>query len=100
MLSKVQELIFEWVGPINIVHVVIDNVTNYITTGKMIYEKYENIYWSSYVTHCLNILLKDIDNLPHVSNLTSHASKVIKFVYNHMVFLSWLRKRPNWKEIV
>ena len=87
-------------GPTNVVHVVTDNAANYVAAGKLIHEKYDNIYWSPCAAHCLNLLLKDIGSLPHVSDLASRASKVTKFVYNHMIFLSWLRKRPGWKEIV
>ncbi|GAU51453.1 hypothetical protein TSUD_413500 [Trifolium subterraneum] len=45
-------------------------------------------------------IVHDICNLPHVAELASKASKVTVFVYNHMIFLSWLRKREGWKEIV
>ncbi|XP_016171360.2 uncharacterized protein LOC107613746 [Arachis ipaensis] len=50
--------------------------------------------------HCINLILKDIASLPHIADLASRASKVTAFVYNHMIFLSWLRKRKEWKEIV
>ncbi|XP_025628564.1 uncharacterized protein [Arachis hypogaea] len=48
--------VIEWIGPDNIVHVVTDNVANYVA--------------------------------------------ITVFVYNHMVFLSWLRQRTDWREIV
>ena len=38
--------------------------------------------------------------MPYITSLASRASKITIFVYNHMVFLSWLRQRPSWKEIV
>ncbi|XP_054819014.1 uncharacterized protein LOC129318311 [Prosopis cineraria] len=38
--------------------------------------------------------------MSHVSQLATKASKITVFVYNYMVFLSWLRKRKGWKEIV
>ncbi|XLU19086.1 hypothetical protein S245_055152, partial [Arachis hypogaea] len=41
-----------------------------------------------------------IASIPHISDLASHASKVTVFVYNHIIFLSWLRKRKSWKEII
>ncbi|XP_057756054.1 uncharacterized protein LOC130975254 [Arachis stenosperma] len=66
--------VIEWIGPDNIVHVVTDNATNYVAA--------------------------DISSMPHISNLTTRASKIIVFVYNHTVFLSWLRQRTDWKEIV
>ncbi|XP_072062191.1 uncharacterized protein [Arachis hypogaea] len=43
---------------------------------------------------------KDISSMAHISNLATRASKITVFVYNHMIFLSWLRKRPHWREIV
>ncbi|XP_054788931.1 uncharacterized protein LOC129294532 [Prosopis cineraria] len=92
--------VIEWVGPKNVVHVVIDNAANYIACGKLIKEKYKSIYWSPCAAHCLNLTLKDIASMSHVSQLTTKASKITVFVYNHMVFLSWLRKRKGWKEIM
>ncbi|XP_057756366.1 uncharacterized protein LOC130975621 [Arachis stenosperma] len=38
--------------------------------------------------------------MPHISSLATRASKITVFVYNHTVFLSWLRQKDNWKEIV
>ncbi|XP_054778335.1 uncharacterized protein LOC129286400 [Prosopis cineraria] len=92
--------VIEWVGPKNIVHIVINNAVNYVACGKLIKEKYKNIYWSPCAAHCLNLTLKDIASLDNVSALATKASKITVFVYNHMIFLSWLRKRPGWKEIM
>jgi hypothetical protein len=38
--------------------------------------------------------------MPRVAELASKASKVTVFVYNQIIFLSWLRKRGGWREIV
>ncbi|KAK7293059.1 hypothetical protein RJT34_15920 [Clitoria ternatea] len=92
--------VIEWVGPANVVHIVTDNAANYVAAGRLIHEKYETIFWSPCAAHCLNLLLKDIGSMPHVAELAGKASKVTIFVYNHMVFLSWLRKRKGWKEII
>ncbi|XP_057755423.1 uncharacterized protein LOC130974569 [Arachis stenosperma] len=88
------------VGSSNIVHVVTDNAANYVSAGKLIHEKYPNIFWSPCAAHYINLILKDIASLPHIADLASRASKVTAFVYNYMIFLSWLRKRKEWKEIV
>ncbi|XP_057418955.1 uncharacterized protein LOC130713181 [Lotus japonicus] len=92
--------VIEWVGPQNVVHVVTDNAANYVAAGKLLHQKYENIFWTPCAAHCINLLLKDISSLPHIADLASKASKVTIFIYNHMIFLSWLRKRSGWKEIV
>ncbi|XP_016200419.1 uncharacterized protein LOC107641439 [Arachis ipaensis] len=92
--------VIEWVGPSNIVHVVTDNAANYVSAGKLIHEKYPNIFWSPCAAHCINLTLKDIASIPHIFDLASRASKMTVFVYNHMILLSWLRKRKSWIEIV
>ncbi|XP_052111636.1 uncharacterized protein LOC127743011 [Arachis duranensis] len=99
-LFKLFAEVIEWVGSSNIVHVVTDNAANYVSIGKLNHEKYPNIFWSSCAAHCINLILKDIASMPHIADLASRASKVTVFVYNHMIFLSQLRKRKYWKEIV
>nr|XP_025653463.1 uncharacterized protein LOC112749428 [Arachis hypogaea] len=92
--------VIEWIGPDNVVHVVIDNAANYVAAGRLINKKFENIHWSPCAAHCLNLILKDISSMPHISSLATRASKITMFVYNHTVFLSWLRQKEDWREIV
>ncbi|GAV76727.1 LOW QUALITY PROTEIN: DUF659 domain-containing protein, partial [Cephalotus follicularis] len=92
--------IVEWVGPSNVVHMVTDNEANYTAVGRLLHERYDNIYWSPCAAHCLNLLLKDISSMPHMDYLVSRASQVTIFVYNHITLLSWLRKKSGWMEIV
>ncbi|RYR25937.1 hypothetical protein Ahy_B02g059986 [Arachis hypogaea] len=92
--------VIEWIGPDNIVHVVTDNAANYVAVGRLINKKFENIHWSPCAAHYLNLILKDISSMPHISNLATRASKITVFVYNHTVFLSWLIQRTDWREIV
>ncbi|XP_052107488.1 uncharacterized protein LOC127740515 [Arachis duranensis] len=77
-----------------------DNAANYVAAGRLISKKFENIHWSPCAAHCLNLILKDISSMPHISSLATHASKITVFVYNHTVFLSWLRQKEDWREIV
>ncbi|XP_025678758.1 uncharacterized protein [Arachis hypogaea] len=92
--------VIEWIGPNDIVHVVTDNAANYVAAGSLINRKYDNIYWSPCAAHCLNLILKDISSMAHISSLATRASKITVFMYKHTIFLSWLRKRPHWREIV
>ncbi|XP_031255101.1 uncharacterized protein LOC116113087 [Pistacia vera] len=99
-LFKLFEKMVLWVGPNNIVHVVIDNGTNYKAIGRMLSEKYKSITWSPCAAHCINLILNDIVEMNHIVNLAKRAYEVTKFVYNHLVLLAWLRKRQGWTEIV
>ncbi|XP_016167467.1 uncharacterized protein LOC107609921 [Arachis ipaensis] len=76
------------IRPDNIDHVVTDNEANYVAAGRLINKKFKNIHWSPCASHYLNLILKDISSMPHISNFATRASKITVFVYNHTVFLS------------
>ncbi|XP_031261741.1 uncharacterized protein LOC116119942 [Pistacia vera] len=99
-LFSLFEEIALWVGPNNIVHLVTDNGANYKAAGRMLSEKYSSITWSPCAAHCINLMLKDIAEMSHIVNLSKHASKVTKFVYNHSFVLALLRKKQGWTEII
>ncbi|KAL6334947.1 hypothetical protein AAG906_023752 [Vitis piasezkii] len=86
--------------PLNVVHKVTDNVTNYVATERLISQKHKHINWSPCATHCLNLIFKDIGKMDNVTELVTRASKVTIFVYNHVALLSWLRKKNGWIEIL
>ena len=85
--------VIEWVGPLNVVHIVTDNAANYVAAGRLISQKHKHINWSPCAAHYLNLIFKDIGKMGHVAELVRRASKVTIFVYNHVALLSWLRKR-------
>ncbi|XP_031248834.1 uncharacterized protein LOC116106610 [Pistacia vera] len=82
-----------WVGPNNIVHLVTDNGANYKATGRMLSEKYSSITWSPCAAHCINLMLKEMAEMSHIVNLSTRASEVTKFVYNHSFVMALLRKK-------
>ena len=92
--------VIEWVGPLNVVHIVTDNATNYVATGRLISHKHKHINWSPCAAHCLNLIFKDIGKMDNVVELIRRVSNVTIFVYNHVPLLSWLRKRDEWTEIL
>ena len=83
-LSNLFDEIVSWVGPSNIVHLVTDNVVNYVTAGRIVCGKYRNISWSPCAAHCLNLIFKEIGKMDHVAKLAKRASKIIVFIYNHV----------------
>ena len=60
-------------GPLNVVHIVIDNAANYVALGRLIFEKYKHINWSPCATHCLNLIFKDIGKLDYVAKIARCA---------------------------
>ncbi|PKA46753.1 hypothetical protein AXF42_Ash015647 [Apostasia shenzhenica] len=92
--------IIEFVGPHNVVHLVTDNGSNYKAAGRLISDKFYHISWSPCAAHCLNLILKDIADMPHIESLADRASSISVFVYNHKWTLGWLRKQPKWTKII
>ncbi|XP_020982486.1 uncharacterized protein LOC110273621 [Arachis duranensis] len=80
-------MVTEWIDPNDIVYVVTDNAANYIMVGRLINKKYENIYWSPRAAHCLNLILKDVNSMAHISIVESRASKITIFVAASAIIL-------------
>ncbi|RVX08074.1 hypothetical protein CK203_014771 [Vitis vinifera] len=72
-LFQLFDEVIEWVGPLNVVHIVTDNATNYVATGRLISQKHKHINWSPCAAHCLNLIFKDIGKMDHVAELDSYA---------------------------
>ncbi|RVW62613.1 hypothetical protein CK203_059531 [Vitis vinifera] len=74
-LFQLFDEVTEWVGPLNVVHVVTDNAANYVAAGRLISQKHKHINWSPCAAHCLNLIFKDIGKMDHVAELVRRASK-------------------------
>ena len=46
-----------YVGPENVVHIVIDNAANYVVIGRLLEAKFPKLYWYPCVAHCVNLML-------------------------------------------
>ncbi|KAK1434207.1 hypothetical protein QVD17_11126 [Tagetes erecta] len=92
--------IVEIVGPANVIHMVTENAPNYKAAGRLLCERHPSICWSPCAIHCINLIMKDIGEMPHVADLVTLASRVTVFIYNHKWPLNWLRKRHGWTEII
>ena len=45
-LFRLFDEVIEWIGPVNVVHVVTNNAANYVAIGRLISYKYKHINWS------------------------------------------------------
>lgn len=58
-------------GPNNVVHMLIDNGSNYEAVGRFLFGKYPYISWSPYVAHCINLILDDIGEMSCIMALAN-----------------------------
>ncbi|KAL4392799.1 hypothetical protein AHAS_Ahas03G0381200 [Arachis hypogaea] len=55
-LFKLLRDVILFVGPENVVHVVIDNTANYVATRRLLESEFPRLYWSSCAAHCVNLM--------------------------------------------
>ena len=75
--------VVEEVGVANVVQIVNDNGSNFKKVGFKIMKKYE-IYWTSRVVYCIDLMLKDFGKTKLVEKTLRDAKVVINFIYNHL----------------
>eukprot|EP00253_Pinus_taeda_P008976 PITA_08976 len=87
------------IGVQNVVQVITDNATNYVSIGNMLMESHRTLFWTSCATHCLDLLLEDMGKLSFIKEAVDMARSVPKFIYNHAFVLSLMRKFTRNKEL-
>ncbi|XP_057852417.2 uncharacterized protein LOC131062719 isoform X2 [Cryptomeria japonica] len=93
-----EEAILE-VGVENVVQVVTDSATNCVGAGRLVVEKYPQIYWSPCAAHCLDLLLHDLAKFPWVNEAIHRGRAIANFIRNHRLTLSIYRQHAS-KELL
>ena len=88
------------VGATNVVQVIIDNVANSILASKMLEEKHITIFWTPCATHCIDLMLEDICKQDWIKDTIEHAKSITKYIYNHDLVLSLMRRHTQDRELV
>eukprot|EP00253_Pinus_taeda_P016332 PITA_16332 len=82
----------EEVGRENVVQIVTDSASNNILAGGLIEDEYPTIFWTPCSVHCLNLLLKDINNIAWVDKTITEAKMLQHFIINHAASIAIYRK--------
>ncbi|KAH9292228.1 hypothetical protein KI387_042583, partial [Taxus chinensis] len=100
--KKTSEYIFEIleeaileIGVENVVQVVTDSVANCVGAGKLIVEKYPQIYWSPCAAHCLDLLLHDLAKFPWIHEAIHRGRAIANFIRNHRLTLNLYRQHAS-----
>eukprot|EP00253_Pinus_taeda_P032744 PITA_32744 len=100
LLFQLLDQVVEEVGVANVVQIITDNASNYVLAGKLLEEKHKTIFWTPCAAHCIDLMLEDIGKLDWVRNTIDHAKSITKFIYNHSLILSLMRKHTGGKDII
>eukprot|EP00253_Pinus_taeda_P032307 PITA_32307 len=72
------------IGPNRVVQVIADNAPVCKVAGLIIEGRYDNIFWTPYIVHNLNLILEEINNkVPWIKEITGEAREIVKFITNH-----------------
>ncbi|XP_049934414.1 uncharacterized protein LOC126410179 [Nymphaea colorata] len=79
ILFNVFDNVIQEVGPTNIVQFITDNAANYRATGDLLFQKYGTFFWSPCATHCVNLMLQDLNEMHDMKSAIEQCQEVTKF---------------------
>ncbi|MCO5587862.1 hypothetical protein L7F22_041814 [Adiantum nelumboides] len=79
------------VGKENVVQVITDNASNCASMGRKLEAEFPFIVWTPCASHCIDLLLEDIGELPWVKDTLSQALSVVTFINVKVNVLAILR---------
>ncbi|KAI5054836.1 hypothetical protein GOP47_0029981, partial [Adiantum capillus-veneris] len=68
------------IGPSNVIQVITDNASNCASMAKKLEAEYPHIVWTPCASHCIDLLLEDIGDLPWVKDILSQALSIVNFI--------------------
>ena len=72
-------------------HVVTDNEASFKASGHLLTEKRKHLFWSLYVTHCIDLILEDIDSMKSVKETLDDAKMIASFIYNSLKVVNLIK---------
>ncbi|XP_014617058.2 uncharacterized protein [Glycine max] len=99
-LFELLDAIMEKVGEENVVQVVIDNGSNYVSASKLLEDKRKHIYWTPCAAHYIDLMLEDTGKLPLIRKRIRRTINLVGFIYAHSGTLSLLKNYTNKRELV
>ena len=85
----------EGVGRENVVQIITDSASNNVLVGGLIEDEYPTIFWTPCFVHCMNLLLKDINNIAWVGKTINEANMLQNFIVNHSTSIEIYSKYAN-----
>lgn len=80
------------VGERNVLQVITSNEERYVVAVKRLTDSCPSIFWTVSVGYCINLILEDFKNLEWAASMMEQAKSITRFIYNHSVVLSMMRR--------
>ncbi|MCO5576180.1 hypothetical protein L7F22_029988 [Adiantum nelumboides] len=75
-----QATLAQVVGKERVVQVITDNASNCASMGRKLEAEFPSIVWTPCASHCIDLLLEDIGELPWVKDTLSQALSIVTFI--------------------
>jgi hypothetical protein len=98
LLCELMDAFIQEIGVHNVVQIITDNATNYVATGRLLMERNCSLFWTPCATHCIDLMLKDMGKTSFIKEVIDQARSIPKFIYNHIWFLSLMRRHTRNRE--
>jgi hypothetical protein len=83
MLVDLLEKQIDKIGKEHVVQIVTDNASNYKAAGRELMKRIPHLFWTPCATHCLDLLLEDIEKINKFNTCINMAKKLSRFLYKH-----------------
>lgn len=100
ILVEVLKQVVEEVGVKNVLQVITKGEEQYVVAGKKLMDIFPTLYWSPCAAECIDLILKDFENLEWISGVIEQARSITRFIYNHAVVLNLLRRYTFGYDII
>uniref|UniRef100_A0ACD6AIK6 Uncharacterized protein n=4 Tax=Avena sativa TaxID=4498 RepID=A0ACD6AIK6_AVESA len=83
LYESIRKVVVEEIGQGFVVQIVTENESSFKEACGQLIKGYPHIVWQPCAAHTVNLMLKDIGNIPKVDTVVSSAKRICRFFYNH-----------------
>ncbi|RZB52408.1 hypothetical protein D0Y65_048751, partial [Glycine soja] len=98
---KMLDDVVTFVGEENVVQVITDNVGNFKAAGELLMHTRQNLYWTPFVAHCIDLILEGLEKHLKVHEVTiKKGRKITTYTYGRTMLISMLKKYTNGRDFI
>ena len=84
----------------NIVQHVTDSESSMKATGEQLMKKRKHLFWSPCATHCIDLILEDIDQMKSIKDAIKQGRRITSFIYNSDKMVNLMKTYTNNRELL
>jgi hypothetical protein len=93
LYESIKKVVVEEIGQGLVVQIVTENGSDFKEACGRIIKEHPHIVWQPCAAQTVNLMLKDIGNIPKVDAVVSSAKRICRFFYNHSELHTQMRTK-------